>query len=85
MNTLSHINVQSLLFIYIFLLGNFKESCKLYFKHNSDFQNQYEKFINYTNATTQNTIIEICSNYVLDYIINEVKSADFYSIMCDEV
>ncbi|KAE9540987.1 hypothetical protein AGLY_004232 [Aphis glycines] len=63
--------------------GNFKEACKLYFKHNSDFQNQYEKFINYTSATTQNTIIEICSNYVLDYIINQVKSADFYSIMSD--
>lgn len=49
-----------------------------------DFQIYYEKSINYTRPTIQNILIDICSNYGHDYIIDEVRSEHLFSIIYNE-
>lgn len=39
----------------------------------------------YTSKTIQNQLIEVIGDYIRDNIINEIKEAKFYSILCDEV
>ncbi|XP_022177954.1 zinc finger MYM-type protein 1-like [Myzus persicae] len=64
--------------------GNFKEACKLFAKHNPQFSNYYNNTINYGSWLIQNDIANICAQHVKNSIIDEVKSCNMYSIMCDE-
>ncbi|XP_025410974.1 zinc finger MYM-type protein 1-like isoform X1 [Sipha flava] len=65
--------------------GNFKELCLLFSKHHIEFEKKY--IFNSTNHTSwaiQNDLINICTSYVRDNIVSEVKKCGMFSISCDE-
>lgn len=67
--------------------GNLRELMKLRSKDNEQtrrFLTQREKFYTYMNSATQNEIIEIMAQQVLESIIKEVKDACIFSIIADE-
>ena len=41
-------------------------------------------YVTYSSKTTQNELISLCSDYIRDQILAEVRDAGFYSICADE-
>lgn len=52
----------------------------------SNFRSYFEgpEIIKYTNATSQNTIIETCNKILLDKIVSKVNASRCFSIFADE-
>ena len=65
--------------------GNFIELCKLFGKFDICFQSKLDSHINYISYKIQNELLEICADYAVKEIINEIHSAGFYSLIVDEV
>lgn len=53
-------------------------------KHNPDFAAKYCEKTNYSSHRIQDEIIAICSKHIRDNIVQEIKNAGSFSIMCDE-
>jgi len=65
-------------------VGNFKELCKLHSKYDDNFLIIFKQKTNYTSWIVQNEILNICATFIVDSILEEIKSCGMYAIMCDE-
>lgn len=53
-------------------------------KYNPPFALNYQLPINHCSWSIQNQLIQICADYSISLIVNEIKECKFFSIMCDE-
>jgi len=73
------------LFVFFFVLGNFKEMCEFLSNYNPDFCNVYKNtLLNHTSWSIQNELIETCAANVKSTIIQEIIDCGMFSISCDE-
>lgn len=64
--------------------GNFLELCSFFSKHDSLFDERFQKTKGFCSKTIQNEIIEIISSQLKEKILQEIKLAGVFSIMIDE-
>ena len=69
-------------------LGNFIELINFGIRRGDDALKKHytncQKNATYLSKTTQNNLISCCADVIIDDIINEVKSAKFFSVIADE-
>jgi len=62
-------------------LVNFKELTKIFVKSLPGFQNNNNRYVNYTSWKIQDEIIQLCTDEI---IVNKISSVGFFALMCDE-
>lgn len=64
--------------------GNFLEFCEVMAKFDGDFEEHFDRHINYCSPKQQNEIIAVASELTIAQIVQEIRSCGFFSIMVDE-